>query len=590
MTLTDFRNIYATKFGLPLTARFEHAAEEVERAFKEVKRQHPYHSIEEAMGRALARLDAKVHRVHAASAPTVTPQPTVAEPAPVSKNKDWRRKVEIGVFVFLILLVILLSAKVAHGQSTAVKGVSKGTTPAGSVTATSADANHTGLDVICVSGCAGSSGATTPSNAFANPTTAGLAMSFNAMWNGSSWDLVKGDTTSGLWVNCKAGCAGGASTPSNAFANPTTAGLSMSFNMMWNGTTWDLVKGDTTNGLWVNCKNGCAGGSSTPSDAFANPTTAGLSQGFTMMWNGSTWDRVKGDTTSGIWVNVKALPALAAGSAIIGKVGIDQTTPGTTNGVQVNAALPAGTNVIGHVINDSGSTTAVTGNVASTVADGANVVLGAKADAKSTATDTTAVTIMQVLKEISAMEQAPASRAVTNAGTFAVQDSTAETNTGTTATNTTGLNNTVSTPGSAVPSKAQQISGTDGTNAIVPYIDPCQRGAKSYAVVNLSTATTSRFAAPAASKKTYICSIVLVAGAADNVNIIEGTGGTCGTATAGVAGGTTAATGFNLSANGGLTMGNGQGAIFATAGTNVDMCLITSAAVQLSGHITYVQF
>jgi hypothetical protein len=42
-----------------------------------------------------------------------------------------------------------------------------------------------------------------------------------------------------------------------------------------------------------------------------------------------------------------------AGSAIIGKVGIDQTTPGTTNGVQVNAALPAGTNVIGHVIVDS---------------------------------------------------------------------------------------------------------------------------------------------------------------------------------------------------------------------------------------------
>lgn len=55
------------------------------------------------------------------------------------------------------------------------------------------------------------------------------------------------------------------------------------------------------------------------------------------------------------------------------------------------------------------------------ISDGADVTLGAKADAKSTATDTTAVTIMQVLKEISAMEQAPASRAVTNAGTFAVQ-------------------------------------------------------------------------------------------------------------------------------------------------------------------------
>jgi hypothetical protein len=48
------------------------------------------------------------------------------------------------------------------------------------------------------------------------------------------------------------------------------------------------------------------------------------------------------------------------------------------------------------------------------ISDGADVTLGAKADAKSTATDTTSITIMSVLKEISAMEQAPASRAVTS--------------------------------------------------------------------------------------------------------------------------------------------------------------------------------
>ena len=41
--------------------------------------------------------------------------------------------------------------------------------------------------------------------------------------------------------------------------------------------------------------------------------------------------------------------AIPAGTNIIGKVGIDQTTPGTTNGVQVNAALPAGNNNIGDV-------------------------------------------------------------------------------------------------------------------------------------------------------------------------------------------------------------------------------------------------
>jgi hypothetical protein len=49
-------------------------------------------------------------------------------------------------------------------------------------------------------------------------------------------------------------------------------------------------------------------------------------------------------------------PTIAAGTALIGKVGIDQTTPGTTNGVQVNAALPAGTNAIGKLAANTGVT------------------------------------------------------------------------------------------------------------------------------------------------------------------------------------------------------------------------------------------
>jgi hypothetical protein len=55
--------------------------------------------------------------------------------------------------------------------------------------------------------------------------------------------------------------------------------------------------------------------------------------------------------------------AQPAGSNLIGKVGIDQTTPGTTNGVQVNAALPAGTNKIG-VVQQSGTLTDRSGTVA----------------------------------------------------------------------------------------------------------------------------------------------------------------------------------------------------------------------------------
>src|SRR6185369_1856617 len=49
-------------------------------------------------------------------------------------------------------------------------------------------------------------------------------------------------------------------------------------------------------------------------------------------------------------------------TAVTGNVTVVQST-GTNLHVDVDTALPAGTNVIGHTINDSGSTTAVTGTV-----------------------------------------------------------------------------------------------------------------------------------------------------------------------------------------------------------------------------------
>lgn len=57
-----------------------------------------------------------------------------------------------------------------------------------------------------------------------------------------------------------------------------------------------------------------------------------------------------------------AIAALPAGASIIGNVRVDQTTPGTTNGVQINAALPAGANIVGNVRIDQttpGTTNAV---------------------------------------------------------------------------------------------------------------------------------------------------------------------------------------------------------------------------------------
>jgi hypothetical protein len=116
-------------------------------------------------------------------------------------------------------------------------------------------------------------------------------------------------------------------------------------------------------------------------------------------------------TESGTW-NVRAQDG--AGNAL------------TSNSTTFSSKYGLDNNLLGTL----GTAFSTAGKVDVKAADADIATLGAKADAKSTATDTTAITVMQVLKEISAMEQAPASQAATNAGTFEVQPD------GTTATTT----------------------------------------------------------------------------------------------------------------------------------------------------------
>lgn len=140
-------------------------------------------------------------------------------------------------------------------------------------------------------------------------------------------------------------------------------------------------------------------------------------------------------------------------------------------------------------------------------------------------------------------------------------------------------------PSSSTPLPVRQ---GDGTRQAI--IDPCEANAQTSAPISITTATTTRIVAPSSSNKTYICALFLTSAAADNVGIVEGTGGTCGSGTAGVIGGTTAANGPNFAANGGVFLqAGGKVAVAYTAGTNVDLCLITSAATPLAGVIKYVQ-
>lgn len=109
----------------------------------------------------------------------------------------------------------------------------------------------------------------------------------------------------------------------------------------------------------------------------------------------------------------------------------------------------------------------------------------------------------------------------------------------------------------------------------------------SFANVNIVTATTTLIVTGVSGRHVRICGISLVTAGANNVALISGTGATCGTGTTGMTGGTTAATGYNFAANGGISQGTGIGEINRTNATGDSVCIITSAAVQLSGRLSY---
>lgn len=122
---------------------------------------------------------------------------------------------------------------------------------------------------------------------------------------------------------------------SDAFANPTTAPVG-AFLMGWNGTTWDRLKSDTTNGLDVDVtrvQGTVTVDSELPAaaalaDATANPTVPGVG-GFLMGYNGTTWDRVRTANTGRLQVDV-----ISGGSA--------DTPTNPVTATTTSAALAAG--------------------------------------------------------------------------------------------------------------------------------------------------------------------------------------------------------------------------------------------------------
>ena len=120
-------------------------------------------------------------------------------------------------------------------------------------------------------------------------------------------------------------------------------------------------------------------------------------------------------------------------------------------------------------------------------------------------------------------------------------------------------------------------------------LDPCQANAATILPIAIATGTTTNILTGTSGKKIYVCYLYMQTGIANNVAVIQGTtGGTCGSSTLALVGGTTAATGLLNAANSGQAMGNGGFTVMQTTVNNNDICIITSASGPLSGVMKYV--
>lgn len=114
--------------------------------------------------------------------------------------------------------------------------------------------------------------------------------------------------------------------------------------------------------------------------------------------------------------------------------------------------------------------------------------------------------------------------------------------------------------------------------------DPCITGPFTQVDVNNAAATSFVLVSGGTGLFTHFCGGLLVFASAVNAVVLEGTGGAaCPTGTAGISGGTTTGTGWNLTANGVVL----KDLKTLTAGD--DVCMVLASAVQVSGHLKVVK-
>ena len=145
------------------------------------------------------------------------------------------------------------------------------------------------------------------------------------LFDGTNFDRARGDSTNGMDVDVTRlpTNSGGATTPSDAFANPTTALTGFSLLGGFNGTTWDRVRTLANN-----------------ADNVAASSLGNLSsQAFNYEFDGTTYDRVRNQfvqSTTGVTGNAAGTTVDMTTTPMAKFTMVIDRTAGTTDTVEVD--------------------------------------------------------------------------------------------------------------------------------------------------------------------------------------------------------------------------------------------------------------
>lgn len=406
----------------------------------------------------------------------------------------------------------------------------------------------------CIAGSFSQTGGTI-SNATSGQATSGTnqgSVAYNYGFNGTTWDQLQVDASKFLKVNCSVGCAGGtASNASSGVATSATNGQSVAWMYGFNGATWDQLQVDATKNLKIT-GSGTAGTSAT-----GVLTVQGIAAMTPILVNPGT------AANFGIATSTQNSASPSNGQLSLAQFNTTPTaiTSGNTSPLQLDNAGNLLVNIkVGGGGGGGGAVTIASGAVASGAYASGSIASGALAAGSG----------------VDGWDVAEGARADAACGSdngtcslIALQKRGNQ--------NLTTINTSVN---AAIPAGTAVIGFTS--------IDPCNGNTPKINKA-ISQAASAVLVAGVSAKKTYICSLSLIAAAAEVFNLVEGTGSTCGTGTTAVMGSTTTAQGLSLAANGGLTLGSGVSAVAFSATNTDDLCMTQSGSSRLSGNITYVQ-